>query len=98
MTAYIISRVTISDADAMKGYMAAAPESVHAYGGRYLVRTSDITALEKPAAYERMVVVEFPDKDSALAWYHSDEYRDLRDMRWKSADAHIVLVPGAAKE
>ena len=58
----------------------------------------DITALEKPAAYERMVVVEFPDKDSALAWYHSDEYRDLRDIRWKSADAHIVLVPGETKE
>ncbi|WP_048646358.1 DUF1330 domain-containing protein [Nitratireductor soli] len=94
MTAYIISRVSISDRPAMAGYMADAPESVHAYGGEYLVRTGDITALEGDAPYERVVVVKFPDKEKALAWYHSDEYRDLRDIRWRSADAHIICVPG----
>ena len=94
MTAYIISRVSISDGEAMAGYMAAAPESVHAHGGEYLVRTGEITVLEGEAPYERVVVVRFPDKESALAWYHSDEYRDLRDVRWKSADAHIICVPG----
>ena len=94
MTAYIISRVSISDAEAMKGYMADAPESVYTYGGKYLVRTSDIMALEKDADYQRMVVVEFPDKNAALAWYNSEDYRELRDIRWKSADAHIVVVPG----
>ena len=60
MTAYIISRVSITDGDAMRGYMAEAPESVYAYGGKYLVRTGDIEALEGEAAYERVVVVEFP--------------------------------------
>ena len=94
MTAYIISRVSISDGEAMAGYMAAAPESVHAYGGEYLVRTGEITVLEGEAPYERVVVVRFPDKESALAWYHSDAYRDLRDVRWKSAEAHIICVPG----
>lgn len=94
MTAYIISRVSITDREAMKGYMADAPESVYAYGGRYLVRTGDITALEGEAPYERVVVVEFPDKEKALAWYNSDEYHDLRDIRWRSADAHIICVPG----
>ena len=94
MTAYIISRVSISDRAAMTGYMAEAPESVHAYGGEYLVRTGDITALEGDAPYERVVLLRFPDKEKALAWYHSDEYRDLRDVRWRSADAHIICVPG----
>ncbi|MBO6899984.1 MAG: DUF1330 domain-containing protein [Rhizobiaceae bacterium] len=94
MTAYIISRVSISDREAMAGYMADAPESVHAYGGEYLVRTGDITALEGDAAYERVVVVKFPTKEKALGWYNSDEYRELRDVRWKSADAHIICVPG----
>ena len=94
MTAYIISRVSITDRDAMTGYMADAPESVFAYGGRYLARTGDITALEGDAPYERVVVVEFPDKAKALAWYNSEEYRTLRDIRWRSADAHIICVPG----
>lgn len=96
MTAYIISRVSIFDREAMRGYMAEAPASVFAYGGKYLVRTGDITVLEGDAPYERVVVVEFQDRESALAWYNSAEYRDLRDVRWRSADAHIVCVPAEA--
>lgn len=96
MTAYIISRVSINDREAMSGYMAAAPQSVLAHGGKYLVRTGDITVLEGEADYERVVVLEFPGKAEALAWYHSEEYRTLRDVRWQSADAHIICVPGEA--
>lgn len=96
MTAYIISRVSISDSDAMTGYMADAPESVYAYGGKYLVRTGDIEVLEGEAPYERVVVVEFPNKEKALAWYNSEDYRELRDVRWRSADAHIICVPAEA--
>ncbi len=94
MTAYIISRVAIHDKKSMTGYMASAPDSVHAHGGKYVVRTGDITVLEGEAPYERVVVIEFPDKDHALAWYNSEEYRNLRDVRWRAADAQIICVPG----
>ena len=94
MPAYIVSRVNIEDAETMQGYMADAPATVEAYGGRYLVRTQDIDALEGTADYDRMVVLEFPDKEKALAWYNSPEYRDLRQTRWDSASAHIVVLPG----
>ncbi|MCR9134668.1 MAG: DUF1330 domain-containing protein [Alphaproteobacteria bacterium] len=94
MTAYIVSRVSIEDSAAMKDYMADAPATVAAYGGKYLARTPDIEVLEGDADYNRMVVLEFPDKKSALAWYHSDDYRELREARWRAASAHIVLLPG----
>lgn len=94
MPAYIVSRVSIEDAAAMQDYMADAPATVEAYGGKYLVRTPDIEVLEGEADYNRMVVLEFPDKQSALAWYHSEDYRDLREARWKAASAHIVVLPG----
>jgi uncharacterized protein (DUF1330 family) len=97
MTAYVVSRVAITDRDSMAGYMAAAPATVRAYGGKYLVRTGDITVLEGEAPYERVVVLQFPSKEDALAWYHSDEYRALRDVRWAAADAHIICVPGQAQ-
>lgn len=94
MTAYIVSRVSIEDSAAMKDYMADAPATVAAYGGKYLVRTPDIEVLEGEADYNRMVVLEFPDKKSALDWYHSDDYRELRQNRWRAASAHIVVLPG----
>ncbi len=94
MPAYIVSRVSIVDSQTMKGYMADAPSTVEAYGGRYLVRTQDIQVLEGEADYDRMVVLEFADKDKALAWYNSPEYRDLRQTRWDAANAHIVILSG----
>ncbi|MBL4785064.1 MAG: DUF1330 domain-containing protein [Cohaesibacteraceae bacterium] len=94
MSAYIISRVSIEDSKSMKSYMLAAPDSVEEFGGEYLVRTGEIEVLEGNADYDRIVVLKFPDKTQALAWYNSDSYRDLRDQRWKSATAHIVVVPG----
>ena len=94
MVAYVISRVTINDAETMAGYMADAPESVAAYGGQYLVRTGDIESVEAEANYDRIVVLEFPDKSKAYEWYHSEEYKALREIRWRAADAHIIVVPG----
>ncbi len=70
MPAYVISRVRITDKVAMQDYMAKAPEGVEAHGGRYLVRTGDIQVLEGTADYERVVVVQFPDREKALRWYH----------------------------
>lgn len=93
MPAYIVSRVTIEDAQSMADYMARAPETVFAHGGKYLARTGSFEALEGDADYERVVIVEFPDKAAALAWYNSEAYRPLRDQRWAAADAHIILVP-----
>ncbi|HKO59021.1 MAG TPA: DUF1330 domain-containing protein [Thermoanaerobaculia bacterium] len=96
MSAYIVSRVKIHDAGAMQRYMKEAPATVAAFGGRYLVRGGDVQALEGTWEHERMVVVEFPDKAAALAWYESEMYRPLRDLRQASAEAVILIADGVA--
>jgi uncharacterized protein (DUF1330 family) len=98
MSAYIVSRVRIVSAEAMQRYMKEAPATVAAFGGRYLVRGNDVQALEGTWEHERMVIVEFPDKDAALAWYHSDVYRPLRDLRQVSASAVILLADGVPSQ
>lgn len=94
MAAYIVSRVKILDAEAMKRYMQEAPATVAAFGGRYLVRGNDVRALEGAWEHERMVVVEFADKAAALAWYESEAYAPLRELRQPSAEAVILLADG----
>jgi uncharacterized protein (DUF1330 family) len=94
MTAYIVSRVNIRDLGSMTSYFSGAPETVEAYGGKYLARTSDLTQLEGDEEIDRIVVLEFPDTESAQAWYDSREYKPLRDQRWAAADAKIILIPG----
>jgi uncharacterized protein (DUF1330 family) len=94
MSAYIVSRVKILNAEAMQRYMTEAPATVAAFGGRYLVRGKDVEALEGAWEHERMVVVEFPDKQAARAWYESDAYKPLRELRQSSAEAVILLAEG----
>jgi uncharacterized protein (DUF1330 family) len=94
LPAYIISRVLIRNAETMQQYMTEAPTTVYAFGGKYLVRGNDVQALEGVWEHDRMVVVEFPNKEAALGWYNSPEYAPLRALRQKSADAVILLAAG----
>jgi uncharacterized protein (DUF1330 family) len=91
----VISRVSIRDSAAMGRYVAEAPATVARFGGRYLVRADTATALEGSWDDDRIVVLEFPTREAALAWYHSPEYRDLRDLRWSAAEAVVLLAGGA---
>ena len=92
MTVYVVSRVDIADPELMAGYMKAAPATVEAHGGRYIVRTGNIEAIEGEANCDRVVVLEFPTREQALAWYNSDDYRPLRDIRWQASKATILLL------
>lgn len=96
MAAFIVSRVRILDAEAMRRYVEEAPGTVAAFAGRYHVRGNDVQALEGDWEHERMVVLEFPDKATALAWYESDAYRPLRELRQRSAETVILLAEGIA--
>ncbi|WP_327092153.1 DUF1330 domain-containing protein [Nonomuraea sp. NBC_01738] len=92
MTVHVVSRVRIHDQDAMARYVAEAPATVEAYGGHYLYRGAEVSALEGSWEHDRMVLLAFPTRALALAWYDSPEYRPLRDLRQDSAEAIILLV------
>lgn len=40
------------------------------------------------------VIVEFPSKDAARAWYDSKTYRKVREHRFKAAKYNVTLVEG----
>jgi uncharacterized protein (DUF1330 family) len=92
VSAYVISRVPVGDAEAMARHVADAPATV---AGRYLVRANSATALEGSWHDDCIVVLEFPTREAALAWYHSPAYRELRDLRWAAAHAVVLLADGA---
>lgn len=96
MAAYVVSRVQIRDVDSMRRYVDEAPATVAAFGGRYHFRGGNVEALEGTWEHDRLVVLEFPTKADAIAWYESDMYRPLRELRRASADAIILLADGDA--
>ena len=94
MPAYIISDVTIRDREAFEAYRTRAAASIAAHGGRYLVRGGDVETLEGNWQPAPLIVVEFPDIETARRWYRSDEYAAALEFRDAALGRNLILVEG----
>ena len=97
MPAYVIAFQRAPDVDAqqLEDYRAANGPLVQRHGGRFAVRGGEAEVLEGTWDTRRMVVIEFPDADAARAWWESEEYAPLKQMRRDASDTNIILVTGA---
>ena len=95
MAAYIVVNATITDQALLDEYVAAGPRTVGAHRIRPLVITNEATILEGDAG-ERVVVLEFPSREAAMAWYQSPEYQAIIGMRLNSTKGFLALVDGFA--
>jgi len=97
MPAYVIADVReVRDQDALVEYRRRNTDAVANHGGRFVVRGGGIETLEGAWEPLRMVVIEFPDTEAARAWWESEEYAPLKQLRRDASDTNIVLVEGAS--
>ena len=94
MAAYLISDVSVRNAEAFQTYRTRAAASIAQYGGRYLVRGGAIETLEGGWVPRTIIVVEFADLDRARAWYRSPEYAFALSVRDEALDRNRILVDG----
>jgi len=45
--------------------------------------------------FPRTVVIQFPSYQKALDWYNSDEYKPIREIRFKNAKSIAIIIEGA---
>ncbi len=94
MTAYLIARASISDPEGYATYTVDVPAVVARYGGRFLARGGRTVSLEGPAFDGRLVIIEFPDLDTAESFYASDDYQALKRRRDPFATVEFIAVDG----
>jgi uncharacterized protein (DUF1330 family) len=94
--AYFIVDIDSVDQDLMTAYRKHTPAAVEAFGGRFLVRGGASETLEGDWQPKRIVVLEFPSLEAAHAFYRSEQYKPLLEMRLKAGHSKVVLVEGAA--
>jgi len=94
MSAYIIVNIEVTDPVPYAEYIQKAPPTIAQYNGRYLARGGPAEKLEGGYEPRRVVVLEFDTFENAKAWWDSEEYRALRDLRQRSATADMILVDG----
>ena len=94
MTAYIIARVDVHDMEQYKEYAKVSPAAAEAFGGRFLARGGAVESLEGPEETRRIVILEFPDMDTARRFYNSEQYQAAKAKREGAADGQFFIVDG----
>ena len=79
-------------------YIVQVKPIVESYGGEYLARTENVTALSPLRKPDRVIIIRFPSREKLDACYASDEYRRIMHERANSVDAKAVIVEDAANE
>jgi uncharacterized protein (DUF1330 family) len=72
--------------------MAAAPATIAAMGGEYLVRGGKLEKLEGDWTPHRVAVVRFPSLAQAKAWYDGEQYRAARALRLGTTEYFNAIV------
>ena len=95
MAAYVIGQMEIHSRDWMEAYFAKIPEVVAAHEGRFLVRGGNPERMEGAGALpDAAFVLEFPDRDHARAFWHSDAFQELAVLRRSGSELNAILVDG----
>ena len=89
--------VDISDITDPEGYKAiiskSAPSSIAQFGGKYVIRTENIVAVEGVAP-KRFVVIAFDNSDKSKAWVNSQNQKEIRAIRDKTTKSRQFIVEG----
>jgi len=93
VSAYVVVSVDITDPEGYQSYLPGAGAAVQAHGGRLLAADPDTSVIEGSAG-QMTVILEFPDKAAAEAWYSSPEYQGVVHLRHQSADGSAVIADG----
>jgi uncharacterized protein (DUF1330 family) len=95
MAAYLIVDTLLENADLYEEYKSKARPLIESFGGEYLARGGRMTVREtdlwSPA---RLVLVRFPDMETANRCLDSLEYRQILPISKKSARRTAVVLEG----
>ena len=95
MSAFLVVDTKVHNPDEYEEYKKLAKPIAEKYGGAHRTRggTLDIreTELWSPT---RIVIIEFPDVQSARAFADSEEYAPVKPLRTSNADCTLFIVEG----
>ena len=94
MAGYAIAQIEVNNPENYKEYLAKVTDIVTKFGGEYLVRGGEFQCFEGEWKYPRTVVIKFPSYEKALEWYHSEEYKPVRQIRLDNADTNQIIIKG----
>ena len=95
MSAFLIVDTKIENPEEYEEYKKQAKPIAEKYGGVYRARGGEMDIRETDLwTPTRMVIVEFPDMNSARAFVDSDEYAPVGPLRRNNAKCTLLILDG----
>ena len=91
MPAYVVVRFNPKDKEKLQQYGAAAPATLAKYSGEALIKGQS-ELLHGESKFQMQLILAFPNKQDASAWYNSAEYQALIPIRDLGMDAQFQLI------
>lgn len=92
--AYAVGLITVEQInDELFEYMEKVETTIHRFGGQWLShgRSPDV---KEGSLDADVVIIGFPNLDSAHAWYDSDEYQEIIPLRERNCHSVVAIVEG----
>ncbi|CAN5774955.1 DUF1330 domain-containing protein [soil metagenome] len=77
-------------------YMREIDDTLKPFGGEFIVHGGRVDVVEGELSDGDLVIIRFPERDSAAAWYASAEYQRILPLRANNANSITALVEGLA--
>jgi len=92
--AYAIVDISeVTDPALFKTLLPKAGPAMAAFGGKFIVRTENVTALDGVPP-KRFVVLAFDSVDKAKAWNDSAAQKEVNEIRLRSTKSRTFVVEG----
>ncbi|ACV35990.1 DUF1330 domain-containing protein [Accumulibacter sp.] len=95
MAAYLVVDTLLDNPERYEQYKLRAKPLVEQYGGEYLARGGNMTLKETDLwTPSRLVLIRFPDAETANRFYDSAEYQEVLQISKKSARRTMIVLEG----
>lgn len=92
MTSFAVARLrNVTMNPDIGAYLAAIDATLAPFQGRFVIHGSSKDILEGSWPGD-LVIIAFPDRQTAHAWYTSPAYQAILPLRSRNSDADIILV------
>jgi uncharacterized protein (DUF1330 family) len=93
--AFVLAAHRMRDTEGFRPYADRIEAVVARFGGRFLARAGKVTLFGGAFAADRAVIIEFPHAGDAVAFYVSDIYASLLNIRHATTDPRFVVIARA---
>jgi uncharacterized protein (DUF1330 family) len=98
MNAYAIAHLrSVDQNQEILRYLERIDATLEPFGGRFIVHggQADVREGEWPGD---LIVIEFPDRNSATGWYESPAYQEILPLRTDNSEGAAIIIEGVPRD